>query len=192
MSNYPKLVVIAGKSCSGKDTIFKILSERGVFKRVVTYTTRPKRTGEINDVDYHFVADAIFKHLALIEKREYYTANGIWRYGSTIENLPSEQLYGMILTPSGVDSYKKVLGDNMLVINVAVDEEERFERAYLREKSQKKPDYSELCRRWVADQNDFSGFQADVVVDNTFNTAQETSNEIEKIIKQWITGEKTV
>ena len=49
------LLVICGKMCSGKDTIVKRLINKG-FKKVVTYTTRPKRRGETDGVDYHYIS----------------------------------------------------------------------------------------------------------------------------------------
>ena len=52
-----KLFCIMGKSASGKDTIFKKLTqdENLDLKRVVSYTTRPMREGEQEGVEYHFV-----------------------------------------------------------------------------------------------------------------------------------------
>ena len=45
-------IEVCGKMCSGKDTVVKRLINKG-FKKVVTYTTRPKRRGETDGVDYH-------------------------------------------------------------------------------------------------------------------------------------------
>ena len=52
-----KIFFVLGKSCSGKDTIFKKLKEdRELNLNTVTgYTTRPMREGEINGVEYFFV-----------------------------------------------------------------------------------------------------------------------------------------
>ncbi len=54
------LLIICGKMCSGKDTVVKRLINKG-FKKVVTYTTRPKRRGETDGVDYHFISEGEFK-----------------------------------------------------------------------------------------------------------------------------------
>lgn len=57
----PMLVVLSGPSGVGKDTLLKRLKERGHdFAFVVTMTTRPKREGEIEGVDYLFVNKSIF------------------------------------------------------------------------------------------------------------------------------------
>jgi guanylate kinase len=57
----PLLVVISGPSGVGKDATIQRMKERGhscFF--VVTATTRARRAGEIDGVDYHFVAEADF------------------------------------------------------------------------------------------------------------------------------------
>lgn len=48
--------LIVGKTCSGKDTVAHYLEEKYGFKRVVTYTTRPMRPDDVQDVSHHFVS----------------------------------------------------------------------------------------------------------------------------------------
>ena len=48
------LYIIVGNSGSGKSTLAKDLKDRG-YNRIITYTTRPKRPGEIHGVDYFFI-----------------------------------------------------------------------------------------------------------------------------------------
>jgi guanylate kinase len=58
----PLLVVISGPSGVGKDAAIAKMKDMGLpFYHVVTTTTRPKRTGEKDGVDYHFVPEADFK-----------------------------------------------------------------------------------------------------------------------------------
>ena len=49
--------LITGKSCTGKDTllnnIFKKYPDK--FEKVIPYTTRPIRDGEIDGENYHFI-----------------------------------------------------------------------------------------------------------------------------------------
>lgn len=54
------MLVLVGASASGKSNIAKKLIHDFQFKKVVTTTTRPKRKGEINHVDYHFMTDKKF------------------------------------------------------------------------------------------------------------------------------------
>ena len=52
---------------------------------------------------------------------------------------------------------KQYFGSSLLVpIYVKVDDGIRLERALKREREQENPKYSELCRRYLADEKDFS------------------------------------
>ena len=55
------MLIICGKSASGKDTIKRELISKHGFKGIVTYTTRPPRKGEQDGVDYHFVSNEEFQ-----------------------------------------------------------------------------------------------------------------------------------
>ena len=80
-----KIYYIMGKSSSGKDTIFKELLNRVPgLRRVVPYTTRPRREGEENGVEYFFTdeeqTEKLEKAGRIIELRAYDTACGVWKY----------------------------------------------------------------------------------------------------------------
>ena len=51
-----KIVLLMGKSTTGKDTVYKNLLEKHILdlKKVVLYTTRPMRDKEENGVQYYF------------------------------------------------------------------------------------------------------------------------------------------
>ena len=53
-----KIYYMMGKSSSGKDTLYKEVRQRcPELKTVTLYTTRPKREGEKDGVEYFFVTD---------------------------------------------------------------------------------------------------------------------------------------
>jgi guanylate kinase len=58
------LIVLSSPSGAGKSTISRMLLEAdNEVTMSVSATTRPKRPGEVDDVDYHFVDDAEFDRL---------------------------------------------------------------------------------------------------------------------------------
>lgn len=68
--HYPVLLVIAGPSGVGKDTVARRLIEHDPehFYFVVTATTRAPRPGEVNGYDYFFVSNDEFARM--IEENE--------------------------------------------------------------------------------------------------------------------------
>jgi guanylate kinase len=63
------MIVISGPSGAGKDTVVQLMKERGLpFHFVVTATTRPKRTNEVEGKDYFFVTKEEFARM--IENNE--------------------------------------------------------------------------------------------------------------------------
>lgn len=69
------LLIITGPSGSGKDSVANGIIESTDFKRIVTYTSRPKREYEIDGVHYHFCKKVEFerkiKNNELLEYVEY-------------------------------------------------------------------------------------------------------------------------
>ena len=158
---------IMGKSASGKDTIYKelVLAYEGVLKKIVPYTTRPIRSGEKEGREYHFTDEAGFEKLRaegrIIEERSYNTVHGLWRYfvadDEQLEDMKTDGKYLTIGVLSGFISLKKYYGsDKVIPLYIDLDDGERLNRALQRERSQAKPRYRELCRRFLADDEDFS------------------------------------
>ncbi len=160
-----KIFCVMGKSGSGKDTILKEINNiEGLnLKTIVTYTTRPKRNNETDGVEYFFIdkekLDYFHKCGKIIECRVYNTVHGKWYY-STIDdgqiNLENNN-YIVIVTLEAYSDFRKYFGDEKLVpIYINIDDGVRLERALARERGQKIPNYSEMCRRFLADSEDFS------------------------------------
>lgn len=154
-----------GKSTSGKDTIYKALINNGALalKKVVSYTTRPKRDGEMDGIQYFFKTEEEYLNLKqekkIIEERTYNTNYGPWRYFTADDgqiNLESGR-YLVIGTLESYCSIRDYFGkENVLPILIDVDARIRLERAMHREEKQEHPRYDEMCRRFLADEEDFS------------------------------------
>jgi len=160
-----KIIFLMGKSSTGKDTIYKRLLEEGTWPltAIVPYTTRPIREGEREGAEYFFTDEAGYlkwkQSGRIIEEREYYTFHGLWRYFTAADAQIDlrDKDYIMIGT---LDSYEKMCqhfgGEQLVPVMIEVDDGERLQRALDRERRQETPGYEELCRRYLADSEDFS------------------------------------
>jgi guanylate kinase len=64
VSENPLVIVISGPSGVGKDAILNLMKERAYpFSFMITCTTRPKRSTEVDGQDYHFISEAEFQSL---------------------------------------------------------------------------------------------------------------------------------
>lgn len=159
-----KIYVLMGKSATGKDTVFKRLigMKELALRTVVGYTTRPIRRGEANGKEYFFVTKEKWQSLKeenkVIESRTYHTVVGDWHYFTVDDGQidVSGQDYLFISTLSGFEQLKKYYGDDVVVpLYIEVDDDQRLWRSISRERRQAKPNYDEVCRRFLADQQDF-------------------------------------
>lgn len=160
-----KIFCVMGKSSSGKDTVFRRLVEDKELnlKSLVIYTTRPRRSNEENGREYFFINDQIIleyeQENKIIEKRVYNTINGLWTYATIADGQVdlTNNSYIYIATLESYKSMKRYYGeDNVIPIYLEIDDGVRLERALRREQGLDKPNYKELCRRYIADSDDFS------------------------------------
>lgn len=160
-----KIFCLIGKSSCGKDTLYKrILSEGNLpLKTLVSYTTRPIRDGEKNGVEYYFLTEEQLTSLEeenkIIELRAYHTVHGIWKY-FTVNDHQIDLAKNDYLVIGTLESFQKLQAyfgsDRLVPLYIEVDPGERLQRALNRERLQQEPKYAELCRRFLADEADFS------------------------------------
>ena len=159
-----KLFYVIGPSSSGKDTLYKKIMENNNMdlRPVTTYTTRPIRKGEKEGVEYHFVDlleyDRLKSEGKVIESRVYNTVHGEWKYFTVDDNiyLDKHNYLTIGVLESYVETVKYFGEDRVIPIYIYVEDGERLQRALNREKIQLIPRYKEMCRRFIADLDDFS------------------------------------
>ena len=182
---------IMGKSSSGKDTIFKLLLGREDLQlnRIVSYTTRPIRSNEKPGEEYNYVSiqekDKLLDEGKVIEIRKYDTVHGPWFY-FTVDDGQIDLKNNDYLIIGTVESFVKIRDyygeDVVLPIYIEVDDGLRLSRALERERQQASPKYEEMCRRFLADQQDFSEDNLKAArVSNLFNNDEDSVKTSEKI-----------
>lgn len=120
------MLILIGASASGKTEIAKLLIKDYGFNKMVTTTTRRKRKGEINKIDYNFITVNKFlkmkdqnKFLETVQYNENYY--GTPKDGATIDKV-------LIVEPEGANSiYEKGIEDTVFFL-LETDEETRKNR----------------------------------------------------------------
>jgi len=160
-----RIFCVMGKSATGKDTIYQDLLQKKELnlKKIIPFTTRPIREGEIDGREYHFCTEADVKRLEeegrIVELRAYDTVYGIWKYFTVDDGniqLDKED-YLLIGTLEAYVKIRDYFGaEQVIPIYIEVEDGERLLRAIAREREQDVPKYEEMCRRFLADAKDFS------------------------------------
>ena len=186
-----RIFYIMGKSVSGKDTIYRqlIQDKEFGFRKLVPYTTRPIRSGEKDGEDYFFTDEAGLEKIRqegkLVELRTYQTAHGPWHYFTVDDGHIdlAQYSYLAIGTLESYQSLRAYFGKEMLVpVFIDLDDGVRLQRALDRERMQESPKYKEMCRRYLADLEDFSEEKvAAAGIEKRFFNNNELTECIEKI-----------
>jgi len=164
-------------SGSGKSTIEKMLEENGI-KRIISYTTRPMREGEVEGRDYYYVTEEEFNKLDLIENTEYRK----WHYGMKKQDVDlSKSNCVCVIEPHGYRQIKNAIGNDAIGILLKVNDRDRLIRVLQRELE---PDIEEIWRRFNSDKNLFYGM--DLEVDYIYNDMHSTkiANDIIKLAQK--------
>lgn len=155
------MIVLVGESASGKSSIEKNLVNNYGYKKVVSYTTRKPRTGEVDGIDYHFVSSLDFFKLKskdfFIETAQY---NG-WNYGTAKKDYTNDKV--AVLTPHGLRQLKKVSGIDVISFYINVPRRDRLIKIL-----QRGDDIEEAYRRSLSDVGQFDGIadEVDYIIDN--------------------------
>lgn len=181
-----KIYCLVGASGSGKSTIAKEITKRTHLKSIISSTSRPKRSGEIEGEDYFFISAKEFKNQ--LDNNEFleFTCYNDWYYGiNMIKNqmdFSSDQEFICVVNPIGLERLKGILGEeNIISFYLDANPIIRKERCIKREDN---PDIKEINRRLLNDEIDLKDIKNKVncaiVNDNMNNTIEFILSKINK------------
>lgn len=176
-----KLITLTGTSACGKDSLLnKVLESNKNIKPIISVTTRPKREGETDGVEYKFITleelTELYNNEELIEIREYNTKHGMWYYGITKDSIDvdGDDIYIVIVDVQGVVQLRQYLNslksDNIKVESVFINcsGKERMFRSLTREQNLNDEQIAEICRRYLDDQVNVGAYKEafDIILRN--------------------------
>ena len=181
------MITIMGKTSSGKDTVVNELISKYGFRKCVTYTTRPMRDREKQDITYHFITEDDFKQKIrenfFAEYKSYDTELGIWYYGVALEDVENaDDKTVIILTPDGYRDVIKKVKNKPKSIYIYANNSTIKERLINRG-----DDPKEAQRRLEHDNIDFKDVETEVdkiVYNNKGSNINDTVNKILKYLEE--------
>lgn len=155
------MLVLVGESASGKSSIEKYLVDNYEYNKIVSYTTRQPREGEVDGVDYHFVsveqfcklrADCFFAETAIYNN---------WYYGVAKEDCTDDKV--AVLTPHGLRQVAKLPDINVTSFYINVPRRDRLIKIL-----QRGDNVDESYRRNLSDVGQFDGIsdEVDYIISN--------------------------
>lgn len=180
-----KVIALFGKSASGKDTLQKMLVKNYPnTKGIVSCTTRPPREGEKNGVDYNFLSVEEFTKKVLDGTMLEATSFRDWFYGTPLESLDPSAINVGVFNIAGLEVILEDTRLDVYPVYVWADGKTRLLRSLKRES---RPNCEEICRRYLADEKDFSELDEDFeyaffnnviyITDTSLDTELQTSFE---------------
>lgn len=163
-----KIIALIGKAGSGKDTMMhRVLERNPNLHEIVSCTTRPRREGEVEGVNYFYLTPEQFGDKVLHDEMLEATCFNDWFYGTSYESLRSDVTNIGVFNPAGIES---LLGRRDVVVHVfyvTASPKNRLLRQLNREKD---PDVEEIIRRYKADEIDFAdlGFEYEVLYNEIY------------------------
>lgn len=155
------MIVLVGESASGKSSIERNLVDNYGYKKVVSYTTRQPRQGEVDGIDYHYISESQFSNL---QKEEFFAEIGEyngWHYGTAKNDCTSDKV--AVVTPHGLRQLKKIPNLDIRTFYINVPRRDRLIKIL-----QRGDNIEEAYRRSLSDVGQFDGIadEVDYIIDN--------------------------
>ena len=168
------MIVLTGASASGKTVTALDLQKRHGLVKAITTTTREKRVGETDGVEYFFISKEEFqKRLKENKFVEHSLYNGNY-YGCGVDQISDNKI--VVLDPNGLHSFLKLKDKNIVSFLLVADESTRKERMHSRGDQE-----SNIKQRIENDINDFA-LERIGKVDFVINTENYTIEEVSDLI----------
>lgn len=170
------MLVIIGPSACGKTQIVNQLIQKYHFNKLVTYTTRPMRIGEKQDVDYHFISEGEFtqkiKEDFFLEFVKY---NGNY-YGTSYSDLAFDKV--VIIEVEGLKAYIEKVRNQIKIIYIRCSKPIRRIRMMHRGDMQKNVDERLISDEFIF--NDSVRKMANLVIDSSNSNIYDDAETIYK------------
>nr|DAK66451.1 MAG TPA: GMPK protein [Caudoviricetes sp.] len=150
------LIVLVGKSASGKTTLEKYISENFRYEKIVSHTTRPIRGDEVDGMDYHYVSEDVFNEMRLNNELVEHATFNNWSYGISKKEIEDKKDAIVVVNPAGLRRLRK-LNIPMSVFYVVCDDKTRYKRSIDRG-----DDIVEIALRSRSDTDCFNGIEDEV------------------------------
>lgn len=177
-----RIVGILGPSGSGKDTLLKELiaaaKDKNIdFHEVVLTTTRPKRDYEVHGRHYWFISKNEFNKSDTLVGSTWFNN---WGYAIDTNNLSKDKTNVVVLNPKMALELKYEDNIQLSLYRLYVDDKERLLRQLLRES---KPNCKEICRRFLADEEDSVFYSnLDIVTGFKNDTREEMKRNVDYLL----------
>ena len=145
-----KLIILFGKAGAGKDYLLRKLYDlySDDLNLIISDTTRPPRLNELDGESYNFLTEEEFFKKDHIE----YANFNNWYYGTPTSTLNPDKINIGIMNPDGIRQIYNREDLDIRLFYISAADKNRLYRQLSREKY---PNVSEICRRYLADEDDF-------------------------------------
>lgn len=185
-----KIVVITAPSGAGKSTVVrKLITQRNDLTFSISCTTREKRKGELNGVDYYFLSIEDFKKKLnageFIEHEEVYAGQFYGTLKSEVERIWNGRKIALFdVDVKGAARIKEIYGKDALVIFIAPPDKETL----LRRLTNRNTESKDSLKKRIAKAGEELSYQSKfdkVVVNHDFDVCfMNVKNVITNFLKQ--------
>lgn len=176
------MIVLTGASASGKTVTALDLQKRFGLVKAVTTTTREKRVGETDGIEYFFITKEEFQKRL---KENKFVEHSIYNnnyYGCGVDQVSDNKI--VVLDPNGLHSFLKLKNKNIVSFLLIADEKTRRERMFSR--GDKEENVKQRLKNDVVDFSLEKIGKVDFVIDTENKSIEETSELIYKLYKEKI------